>query len=335
MKIFSSILLLLLLSLLNVNAQTQRWIYHGATDDAKHYYDANIRRAPTGILTTWEKWLYNDDSFAFVLTEFNCQQGKIRFVSGTKYSAAGKIINSSEKAGNWQIPTPESIAESAFQVVCKVSNAKSSLALPNFSENSTNDKAGIEIPNPLYVPKEDQSYIAKENRIIDSDAGVDIARVIVQKANLRASAYANSSVITELSKGNVLVLLSKEPSGVWYNVINVETSEEGWIHGNNIEVQFTNERQISKPTLARTTTERSDVNPYVIIKNDSEKTLYLKLGASRYVIEPNYTKRVDLTPGSYKFYASSPKVLPDIGEITFERGAYYTWRFYTHKVYRP
>jgi uncharacterized protein YgiM (DUF1202 family) len=359
MKTLFSILLLLFFSSLIVNAQDQRWIYHGATKDSRHYHDANVRHTPTGLLTTWEKWLYADDSYIFVLTEFDCQQGKIRFVSGKTYSAEGRLINSSDRAGNWLTATPESIAESALQSVCKASDTMNlasspvssensgsraskstlqrmlSVTPPSINQNSNTATVNTKIPNPLYVAKENQIYNVKENQIIDKDAGVDIARVIVQKANLRSGANANTDIITELSKGNVLVLLSKESIGGWYNVIDIETSDEGWIQGNTIEVQFTSERHISKPNLARTSTERSDDNPYVVIKNDSENTLYLKLGASRYVIEPNYSKRVDLIPGSYKFYASSPKVLPDIGETTFGRGAYYTWRFFTRKVSRP
>lgn len=168
-------------------------------------------------------------------------------------------------------------------------------------------------------------------RISTTDPGVDLARVIVQKANLRAEATVSGEVVMELPRGSILVLLSKNPTGVWYNVIYLETSEEGWIHGNNIEIQFTNERRTSKPNLARAVTERSDASPYILITNDSEHTLYLKLGTQRHVIEPNGSKRVDLAPGVYQFYASSPSVIPDIGEIPVERGHFYKWRFYTVK----
>lgn len=334
MKTFSSILLLLFLSLSSVNAQNQRWIYYGKdVKDIKYYYDENIRNSPTGILTTWMKSVYVNGSEALFLFEFDCKQEKSRMLKAAKYSAAGNLEGSKNEPGDWEIPVPDSIGEGSIKTVCKTWSKGNQAVTSN--EKNNLDVVGQEIPNPLYNPKENRAYTTKKNQVIDKDAGVDVARVIAQKANLRAEANANSDIILELPQGNLLVLLNKEPTGVWYNVIDVETSEEGWIHGNNIEVQFTNERQISKPSLARITTERSDANPYVIIKNDSENTLYLKLGANRYIIEPNYSKRVDLVPGSYKFYASSPKVLPDIGEISFERGAYYTWRFYTQKVLRP
>ena len=335
MKIFSSIVLLLLLALLSVNAQTQRWIYYGEdVKDIKYYYDANIRSAPTGIITTWTKSVYANDSEALFLFEFDCKQEKSRMLKAAKYSAAGNLEGSKNEAGKWEIPIPDSIGEGLIRTVCKTWNTGSQ-ATTNSNEKNNTDTVSREIPNPLYNAKENQNYTTKKNQVVDRDTGVDVARVSVKKANLRASADVKSDIILELPQGNLLVLLAKESSGGWYNVIDVETSQEGWIHGNNIEVQFTNERQISKPTLARTATERSDANPYVIIKNDSENTLYLKLGANRYVIEPNYSKRVDLISGSYKFYATSPKVLPDIGEISFERGAYYTWRFYTQKVLKP
>lgn len=174
--------------------------------------------------------------------------------------------------------------------------------------------------------------LPKQSQISETDHGVDLARVIVKKANLRMAAGINNDILKEISQGDLLVLLDKEPTGVWYNVIDYNFGEEGRIHGNNIEIQYTNQRRKSQLDLVQKTANQSDINPYIIISNDSRYVLYLKFGANRYVIRPSNNIRVDLSSGTYDFYASSPKVLPDIGLVTLKQGTHYTLSFYTQTV---
>jgi hypothetical protein len=122
------------------------------------------------------------------------------------------------------------------------------------------------------------------------------------------------------------VLLDRNPTDTWYNVIDVETSTEGWISADLIKIKYTANKRTEPLFEARSTGGYS--NPTLEITNDSAKTLYLKLAEIRYTILPSSSKTITLNPGIYKYYASAPGVIPDYGEEQLNRGMIYTWRFY-------
>ena len=159
-----------------------------------------------------------------------------------------------------------------------------------------------------------------------SDLSVDLAVVAVKNLDLREQPNEYSTLVKTLEVGDLLVLVDREKTSGWYNVIDVESGKDGWVTASDVDVRLTqNQRPLTK---LEETTSYSTSEPEIKIINDSNVTLYLTFGGSRYTISPNGSTNFTVTSGRYKFYASSPGVLPDFGEDYFQRGHIYTWRFY-------
>jgi hypothetical protein len=137
-----------------------------------------------------------------------------------------------------------------------------------------------------------------------------------------------------LEKGNNLVILNRAPTSDWLNVINVETAKEGWVYKSHVNIYYTQSPKVSAPAIAETYSGSSNSYPEITITNDSNRVFRLRLGESTYTIDPYESRKLTLYPGSYKYYGSSPGVLPAMGEKYFSLGHVYTWRFYIGSAYR-
>jgi len=162
--------------------------------------------------------------------------------------------------------------------------------------------------------------------------GIDIGVVISDRANLRDGPSTTNPAIRELQRGELFVLLSRVPLGPWYRVIHVKSGLEGWINGNTIRVRYTEKPK--PPPVFQERETGSYENPDIEITNDSDKTLYLRVGDDdRIVIHAHSTQTITKPAGTYWFYAVCPGVLPAFGERRFEIGFMYTWRFYIVSTY--
>ena len=131
----------------------------------------------------------------------------------------------------------------------------------------------------------------------------------------------------------MLALVSRTPVGPWYNVIHIQSSIEGWINGNTIRIKYTEKRKAG-PVFQERETGTSQY-PSIEVTNDSDRVLYLKVGDDdRIVISPHATKTMSKTPGTYKFYTSSPGVIPAFGQHDFRAGIIYEWAFYIVTTFR-
>ncbi len=140
---------------------------------------------------------------------------------------------------------------------------------------------------------ERKRLLARSHRVQSRRSWRGYSRCNTTKANLRERPDTTSAVIKELKQGEVLALISRTPLGPWSNVIHVRSSTEGWINGNTIRVKYTEERETG-----------TSQDPSIKVTNDSDVTLYLKVGDDdRTVISPHATKVMVKSPGTYKFYA--------------------------------
>lgn len=161
----------------------------------------------------------------------------------------------------------------------------------------------------------------------EQDLGIDTAVVIAIRANLREHPNAQSAILKEVSGGDLLGLLDRQPVGPWYRVLHIRSSTEGWINGNTIRLRYT-EKPSGGPVFEERSTGTNE-DPSIQIKNDSNGVLYLKIGDDdRIVISPHRSTNITKGPGQYSFYASSPGVIPRIGQHEFRSGIIYEWTFY-------
>ena len=187
------------------------------------------------------------------------------------------------------------------------------------------------VPLPSPIPPQRAESTARPDTPASSffpdeaDPGVDFATVIASRANLRQGHDGASSVLLEVRNGEDLVLLNRTPTGPWYNVLHVDSSTDGWIHGSVIRLVYTRKARPA-PVLRA---ERVDIysDPRIELDNKSYLTINLRVGETIYSIPPYSTRSVTFPSGVHKYYASAPGVLPAMGEQTFSVGYRYTWTF--------
>jgi uncharacterized protein YgiM (DUF1202 family) len=163
------------------------------------------------------------------------------------------------------------------------------------------------------------------------DFGVDIGIVIPAKTKLRSEASKESAELVVLKKGNVVVLLNKEETDGWLNVVDVDSAKEGWLLAKTLNVQYT--QNPSKGPNFQTEFIPELTAPEVSVKNASNIDLNLKVGSQIYPILANSQKVIPIQAGLYKYYASAPGVIPALGERNFEVGYRYSWEFWVETRY--
>ncbi len=158
------------------------------------------------------------------------------------------------------------------------------------------------------------------------DLGIDVAIVSAEKASLLEQFNSTNSIL-QLKKGTLLALIDRTPKNNFYNVIDIATSIEGWIDRQFVSVKLT-----SNPNSSPTFEERkvdANVDPTLVITNQTEEILSLRFGGKLYTIPANAEKRIVVSAGTYKFYGSVPNAIPRVGEKYFPKGIIYYWRFFT------
>lgn len=170
------------------------------------------------------------------------------------------------------------------------------------------------------------SLSATASPIQASDPGVDVCFVIKDVVNLRERPSLEAEIIRKLRKNEMLVLLSKYAVDEWYNVIHVDSGDEGWIHDSVIRIQYTSKPSGPSPFTARDTGTYE--NPSVVVTNDSYKDLTLVVDTRRYSIPAHSSRTYTFPPGSYDYRASAPGVFPAMGRQQWQVGYEYTWRFW-------
>ena len=122
------------------------------------------------------------------------------------------------------------------------------------------------------------------------------------------------------------VVISKDKINGFYQVLNIETNKEGFVHSSFVQLDKMlpkNEDGIFTP-VGKT----SSTKPIIKIHNNTSLTLTLKLNDDLYTFSPQERKTLTLTSGSYTYRASAPGVLPDYGTENMQSNYEYEWSFY-------
>lgn len=188
------------------------------------------------------------------------------------------------------------------------------------------DIPNVRVPNPDTVTPE---WLESTE-----DNGYDIAVNNYDGALLREepSEYGSSDEplpppIKRLSKGDQLVLLNRTKRRNWINVIDLDSGSEGWVYVSHVRIYYTRNPKSSVPVFQETRVG-SDREPEIIVKNDTNRLLTLRIGGSVYKIEAYTTRTLYLTSGTYKFYAFVPRAYPLMGEKYWPKGMRYSWTFF-------
>lgn len=75
-------------------------------------------------------------------------------------------------------------------------------------------------------------------------------------------------------------------------------------------------------------------DPELKILNDTNQKITVKINETTYAFNPHETRIITCPPGKVSFIASSPGVIPYIGEDKVESNGLYNWKFFIRTRYR-
>lgn len=147
-----------------------------------------------------------------------------------------------------------------------------------------------------------------------------------KQVNLREGPGTDYPVLRSLVGGTQLFIVSTETVDGFYEVIDIRTNMEGYVHssfvrlGERVEL---NEEGVFTPA-GRSATQ----NPELQIYNNTRLTLTLKMNEVTYQFQPQERRTLTVSSGRYNYRASAPGVIPDIGLEFLDSRTIYTWEFY-------
>ncbi len=149
---------------------------------------------------------------------------------------------------------------------------------------------------------------------------------ITKQVNFRTQPDKTSDVISSLKAGTQIFIISSEPENDFYNIIDINTNTEGYVHKSFVKLGEYVPK--SNGGLFSPDGSSSSYNPEVSIYNNTSKTLTLKLNSEIFSFSPSERKTITISPGTYDYRASAPGVLPNIGSESLRSNTKYSWEFY-------
>ncbi len=167
--------------------------------------------------------------------------------------------------------------------------------------------------------------------VLDSEAQSYLGS-ITKQVNLREGPGTAYNTIVTLKAGSQVFIVSLEAENDFYNVVDIQTNKEGYVHKSFIKVgQRVKENE---PGIFAPSGETTSYNPQVEIFNNTKLKLTLKLNDKNYSFDPNEKRTITLSPGAVSYRASAPGVIPNIGTEIVKSNEGYTWQFYIVTRYR-
>lgn len=149
---------------------------------------------------------------------------------------------------------------------------------------------------------------------------------ITKQVNFRAGPGSDYEIISSLKPGTQIFISSLEADDDFYNIIDIKTDKEGYVHKSFVKV----DKIVSEGdgSFIAANGEATGNDTEVNVFNNTTRTMTLKLNSEVYKFDPKETKNIVLTPGDYSFRASAPNVVPSIGTKNFKINGAYKWQFY-------
>ncbi|MCX6271102.1 MAG: hypothetical protein NTU44_07775 [Bacteroidetes bacterium] len=146
-----------------------------------------------------------------------------------------------------------------------------------------------------------------------------------KEVKFHETAGDKTPVIKTLPESTAVCILSRTTEMDYYNIIEIATGEEGYIHKDFIKVGK-KIRGGDKGTL-KATGEISSVNPELDIINNTDKVLKLRLNTEVISILPKNHKTMTLNPGTFHYKAYAQGSIPITGRASLKKNQRYTWSF--------
>lgn len=151
-----------------------------------------------------------------------------------------------------------------------------------------------------------------------------------EKAFLRNGPGKEFTALRILKKGEIIFIISKRDLNKYFNVIDIKSNTEGYIHKSLIEID--KEMKPNKKGIFYKQAVIDNQNVEIGIYNNTDRDLTLKLNSFVYYFEPHEIRSILPAPGTYNYRASARNVIPNIGIQNLEKGYLYIWEFYIVEV---
>jgi uncharacterized protein YgiM (DUF1202 family) len=155
---------------------------------------------------------------------------------------------------------------------------------------------------------------------------------ITKQVNLREGPGSSYEIISSLKPGTQIFISSLETSDDFYNIIDIKSDKEGYVHKSYVKIGKLVAR--SNQSVFTPDGVSSSYDSELKIFNNTSKTLTLKMNSEMFYFSPHETKNISISPGEYDFRASAPGVIPYIGNESLNSGQAYSWQFYIRTSYR-
>lgn len=149
---------------------------------------------------------------------------------------------------------------------------------------------------------------------------------VTKQVNFRQGPGTDQEIISSLKPGTQIFIVSLETQNDFYNVIDIATDKEGYIHKSFVKLGGLVEK--NETGMFTPSGKTSSNYPEIAIFNNTSLTLTLKLNNEAYNFIPQQKRTITLNPGTYNYRASAPGVIPNIGTEHIESNMGYSWEFY-------
>ncbi len=149
---------------------------------------------------------------------------------------------------------------------------------------------------------------------------------VTKQVNFREGAGTDYPVISSLKAGTQIFIVSLETENDFYNIIDIATDKEGYIHKSFVKVG--QEIEKNEQGMFTPSGQTENYNPEIEIYNNTKLTLTLKLNSETYSFAPQQKRTITMSPGTCNYRASAPNVIPNIGTEYMQSNQGYTWQFY-------
>ncbi|HSJ66466.1 MAG TPA: SH3 domain-containing protein [Anditalea sp.] len=149
---------------------------------------------------------------------------------------------------------------------------------------------------------------------------------VTTQVNFREGPGTNTKVMGTLPEGTQIFIISAVPVNDFISIIDIATNKEGYV--SRTFVKQGDLIQVSQGGTFQPTGETAAYEPEIKIYNNTDKTLTLLMNEVIYTFHSRERKSLKLNPGIYKYRASAPGVIPDLGVERLENNRGYEWEFY-------
>ena len=172
---------------------------------------------------------------------------------------------------------------------------------------------------------------AQDSSGIENSKSTSYIGWITKKVNFRVGPSKEYSIIKSLERGNQIFIISDVPENSYYNIIDIESNKEGYVHKAFVEFGDKIEKSKGEMFTSKGTTNKYDTE--IEIYNNTNKTLTLKLNKKRFKFSPQEKRTISMKPGDVNYIASASNVIPLSGSKSFDEYSSWTWQFYIKPQY--